>query len=114
MLTLFNNPFIRALAVLVTILVILAGVYLSGKKEAREEFQTVILQENVDTMKRVFEKERAVRLQDIVLAEASKDRLAQLSLKINELNTYVETLEDRNAVCLSDNDTDRLRLLWPD
>lgn len=39
-------------------------------------------------------------------------KITELNNRITSLNDYVETLEDRDSVCLGDTDVERLRHLW--
>ncbi|TPI67593.1 hypothetical protein FJ420_01925 [Mesorhizobium sp. B3-1-3] len=59
-----------------------------------------------------LKNEQDARQQDAILATEAAKRQVALTTKIDELNQYVDTLQDRDSVCLSGTDTERLRDLW--
>lgn len=44
--------------------------------------------------------------------KADAEKITAFEEKGKDLNAYIETLKDRDSVCLSDADTGRLRQLW--
>jgi hypothetical protein len=88
------------------------GLYHKGKAVARQEQQIVSLQTDLNTAKAVIKNEQEARLNDAILATEAAKRQAALSTKIDELNQYVDTLQDADRECLTGADTERLRDLW--
>lgn len=61
-----------------------------------------------------IERNEEVRNADALMFRAQSSTIAALDKKITELKAYVADLSDRDAECLSPDDTERLRSLWAD
>lgn len=88
------------------------GLYFKGKAVARAEAQVATLEETVDALETRMKTERYARSMDALKARAADERMRRLNKEISNLQEYVDALEDADRVCLSDNDTERLRFLW--
>lgn len=87
-------------------------IYGKGRLDSKHAAEMALLQGNLRVAEMNLKNEQDARQQDAILAtEAAKHRAA-LTNKIDELNQYVDTLQDRDSVCLSGTDTERLRDLW--
>lgn len=100
------------LAGLLAVLAVVGVIYGKGQLDARHASEVSRLKVDLATAQVVIAKERQARQQDAILAAEASKRQAALSNKIDELNSYVDTLEDRDVQCLSGPDVERLRDLW--
>ena len=100
------------LAGLLAIIAVVGVIYGKGRLDARHSAELAAVQSELSTAKGVIQAERAARLQDAILAAEAAKRQAALTTKIDELNDYVDTLQDRDSQCLTGADTERLRDLW--
>ncbi|WP_149902377.1 hypothetical protein [Mesorhizobium sp. SARCC-RB16n] len=87
-------------------------IYGKGRLDAKHAAETALLKGNLKVAELNLKNEKDARLGDAILATEAAKRQAALSTKIDELNTYAETLEDANRECLSGADVERLRDLW--
>lgn len=99
------NPIYKALAGLAVILLVTGGAYIKGRSDAYDSAHVAQLEQSLKT-------EREARAVDAINASAAKAYLGTLEVRIKDLNDYAASLEDGRSVCLSGNDTDRLRNLW--
>lgn len=97
---------------LVAILAVVGVIYGKGRLDAKHASEIATLKNDLRTAEIVIKNEREARQQDAELAAEDARRRAALTLKIDGLNEYVETLEDANRECLSRDDVERLRDLW--
>lgn len=86
--------------------------YQKGKVQARLEGQVERL-----TRLNEFYREQAVRFSNALeehgkRTKADAEKISNLNDRITSLDEYVETLEDRDSVCLSGPDVERMRDLW--
>ncbi|PLP55543.1 hypothetical protein CYK37_30090 [Mesorhizobium loti] len=100
------------LAGLVVILTIIGVVYGKGRLDAAHKAELRATQIELSAAVKVIEGERKARQQDAIRATEAAKRQASLNTKIDELNAYVDTLEDADRECLSGPDVERLRDLW--
>ncbi|RVP50018.1 hypothetical protein [Sinorhizobium medicae] len=100
------------LAGLLAILAVIGVVYGKGRLDAKHANEVRQLKENVELAQRIIDVERDARKADAILATEAAKRQSSLKLKITGLESYVETLQDRDSQCLSGPDVDRLRDLW--
>lgn len=87
-------------------------IYGKGRLDAKHAAETALLKGNLKVAEMNLKNEQDARTQDAILATEAANRRAALTNKIDELNQYVDTLQDRDSVCLSGTDTERLRDLW--
>ena len=87
-------------------------IYGKGRLDAKHASEMAILQGNLRVAEMNLKNEQDARQQDAILATEAAKRQAAMSTKIDELNAYVDTLEDANRECLSGADVERLRNLW--
>ncbi|MDW9532262.1 hypothetical protein [Sinorhizobium meliloti] len=102
------------LAGLLAILAVVGVIYGKGRVDAKHANEVRQLKENIELAQRIIDVEREARKADAVLATEAAKRQSALKLKITGLESYVETLQDRDSQCLSGPDVDRLRDLWTD
>lgn len=100
------------LAGLVALLAIVGVIYGKGQLDARHAVELGRLKADLRTAELVLKAEQDARKQDAILATEAAKRQASLNTKIDELNAYVDTLEDADRECLSGPDVERLRDLW--
>lgn len=96
-------------------LLLLAGIgtiYAKGRMDAAHKAEVEELKGSLKHAIETADRERKARLADAILATENAKRKAALETKIGELDAYVESLEDRDRVCLDGRDTERLRDLW--
>lgn len=88
------------------------ALYQKGKAAARQVALIARLQEENDFL--LDQARRFAKSLEDHAARAREDaeHIAELNDRITSLDEYVETLEDRDRVCLSGPDVDRLRDLW--
>lgn len=87
-------------------------IYGKGRLDAKHASEMALLQGNLRIAEMNLKNEQDARQQDAILATEAAKRQVALNTKIDELNQYVDTLQDRDSVCLSGTDTERLRDLW--
>lgn len=73
-----------------------------------------IAEREVAELRLSIERNEDVRTADMLLFKAQNATIQALDKKIMELKAYVADLSDRDAECLSPDDTERLRSLWTD
>lgn len=103
-----------ALAVILLLLAGGTGLYFKGRIDKGYAAQLASLQQDITKLTAQRDAERAARTMDALQAKLDADAMATLVGNITELNEYANGLKDRDAVCLSGPDTDRLRSLWGD
>lgn len=99
-----------ALAVLV--LGAVGAIYAKGRIDAAHKQEVQRLKDDLQKAKDAAEREANARKQDAIIATENAKRKAVLEKQVAEMEAYVDTLEDRDSVCLSTHDVDRLRNLW--
>lgn len=87
-------------------------IYGKGRLDSKHAAEMALLQGNLRVAEMNLKNEQDARQQDATLATEAAKRQAALHTKIDELNTYADTLEDANRECLSGADVERLRDLW--
>lgn len=87
-------------------------IYGKGRLDASHAAELAQVTQSLDAAKAAIENEKAARQSDAILAAENAKRASALNTKIDELETYVDTLQDRDRECLSRDDTERLRDLW--
>ncbi|KAA3452723.1 hypothetical protein C7I87_00660 [Mesorhizobium sp. SARCC-RB16n] len=97
---------------MLAVLTLIGVIYGKGRLDAKHAAETALLKGNLKVAELNLKNEKDARLGDAILATEAAKRQAALSTKIDELNTYAETLEDANRECLSGADVERLRDLW--
>ncbi|MEY9719279.1 uncharacterized protein (DUF608 family) [Sinorhizobium fredii] len=102
------------LAGLLAILAVVGVIYGKGRLDAKHANEVRQLKENVELAQGIIDVERDARKADAILATEAAKRQSSLQLKITGLESYVETLQDRDRECLSGADVERLRDLWTD
>ncbi|MDX0455494.1 hypothetical protein GOC72_18740 [Sinorhizobium medicae] len=102
------------LAGLAVILAVIGVIYGKGRLDASHAASVRQLTENIELAQRIIDTERNARNADAVLATEAAKRQAALNLKITGLESYVDTLQDRDRECLAGADVDELRNLWTD
>lgn len=100
------------LAGLLAVFAVVGVIYGKGRLDAKHTNEVRQLTETIELAQKMLDTERDARRSDAVLAAEQARQRAALTLQIDGLNEYVETLEDRNRECLSGADVERLRNLW--
>lgn len=100
------------IAGLVAVLAIIGVIYGKGRLDASHAASVASLQNDLKVSQEVVKREHEARTQDAILATEAAKRQTALKIKIDGLESYVDTLEDRDRQCLSGPDVDRLRDLW--
>lgn len=107
----------KLVALILTLLALFGSgvlIYQKGKAQARLEHQVETLTKRRDFWKEWAETSAEALAKHTERAQEDASKIASLTDRITDLNEYVETLEDRDRVCLSDPDVERLRDLWND
>jgi hypothetical protein len=97
---------------LLAVLALVGVIYGKGRLDAKHAAETALLKGNLKVAELNLKNEKDARQGDAILATEAAKRQAALTHKIDELDAYVDTLQDRDSVCLSGTDTERLRDLW--
>jgi hypothetical protein len=97
---------------LLAVLALVGVIYGKGRLDQKHAAETALLKGNLKVAELNLKNEKDARLSDAILATEAAKRQVALTTKIDELNQYVDTLQDRDSVCLSGTDTERLRDLW--
>lgn len=89
------------------------GIYAKGRIDAAHKAEKARLEQQLEDLAKLLYAEREARRQDYLAAQRDAEAKADLERRIEELDQYVDELEDRDRVCLDDADAERLRKLWP-
>jgi hypothetical protein len=97
---------------LLAVLALVGVIYGKGRLDSKHAADMAVLQGNLRVVEMNLKNEQEARLSDAILATEAAKRQAALTHKVDELNQYVDTLQDADRECLSGPDVERLRDLW--
>jgi hypothetical protein len=97
---------------LLAVLALIGVIYGKGRLDSKHASDMAVLQGNLRVVEMNLKNEQDARLSDAILATEAAKRQAALTHKVDELNQYVDTLQDADRECLSGPDVERLRDLW--
>lgn len=98
-----------AVAFAAIIVLLIAALLLSN---SRLTSKAAIAEREVAELRLSIERADELRKADAAMMAAQFKTIAAFDAKIKELKAHVAALPDRDAECLSADDTERLRTLW--